>query len=162
MDWIEFEAKKGQTYWIEVISNQLGLPSDPVSRPLSRRRRDDKRDRASSSPKSPRSMICRTATTAAIRTPMNSTPPAMIQLISSSCRRTARIALLVRDQFGDSRRDPSFVYRLAIREPQPDFRLLVYPTSPPATQQQQAADAAGHRQRSPRRHDGAGRRRAAA
>src|SRR5207253_4090053 len=29
LDWIEFDAKKGQTYWIEVISNQLGLASDP-------------------------------------------------------------------------------------------------------------------------------------
>src|SRR5205814_2976837 len=45
--------------------------------------------------------------------------------------------LLVRDQFGDSRQEPSFVYRLAIREPQPDFRLVAYPTSPPPTQQQQ-------------------------
>src|SRR5262249_51227176 len=29
-DWIEFDARKGQTFWIEVISNQLGLPSDPA------------------------------------------------------------------------------------------------------------------------------------
>src|SRR5262249_44987959 len=29
LDWIEFDAKKGQTYWIEVISSQLGLGSDP-------------------------------------------------------------------------------------------------------------------------------------
>src|SRR5204863_1331894 len=45
--------------------------------------------------------------------------------------------LLVRDQFGDGRKDPSFVYRLVIRTPQPDFRLLAYPSSPPPTQQQQ-------------------------
>ena len=25
MDWYEFDAKKGQTLWIEAISNQLGL-----------------------------------------------------------------------------------------------------------------------------------------
>ena len=29
MDWYEFDAKKGQTLWIEAISNQLGLSSDP-------------------------------------------------------------------------------------------------------------------------------------
>jgi hypothetical protein len=45
--------------------------------------------------------------------------------------------VLIRDQFGDTRNDPSYVYRLAIREPTPDFRLLTYPLSPPATQQQQ-------------------------
>src|SRR5262249_50820055 len=28
-DWYEFDAAKGQTLWIEAISNQLGLPSDP-------------------------------------------------------------------------------------------------------------------------------------
>jgi hypothetical protein len=44
--------------------------------------------------------------------------------------------LLVRDQFGDGRKDPSFVYRLSIRTPAPDFRLLAYPVSPPANQQQ--------------------------
>ncbi len=44
--------------------------------------------------------------------------------------------LLVRDQFGDGRQVPSFVYRLAIHGPQPDFRIVAYPTSPPPTQQQ--------------------------
>src|SRR6185436_8811506 len=29
LDWVEFDAKKGQTYWIEVISHQLGLAADP-------------------------------------------------------------------------------------------------------------------------------------
>ena len=52
--------------------------------------------------------------------------------------------LMVRDQFGDGRKDPSFVYRLAIRPPEPDFRLLAYPDA--AAEPQQPADrAAGHR-----------------
>src|SRR5262249_30708791 len=54
---------------------------------------------------------------------------------------TATYRLMLRDQFGDSRKEPSFVYRLAIREPKPDFRLVVYPTAPPANQQQQQQTA---------------------
>src|SRR4029077_8886930 len=28
-DWITFDAKKGDAYWIEVISQRLGLPTSP-------------------------------------------------------------------------------------------------------------------------------------
>ena len=39
--------------------------------------------------------------------------------------------LLVRDQFGDGRKDPSFVYRLAIRSPEyPSVRFIVNPSPP--------------------------------
>ena len=30
VDWIQFDAKKGETWWIEVMSHQLGLDSDPA------------------------------------------------------------------------------------------------------------------------------------
>ncbi len=41
MDWYEFDAKKGQTLWIEAISNQLGLSSDPFLA-IYRVKKDDK------------------------------------------------------------------------------------------------------------------------
>ena len=28
-DWISFDAKKGDAYWVEAISQRLGLPTDP-------------------------------------------------------------------------------------------------------------------------------------
>src|SRR5439155_15206836 len=28
-DWVTFEAKKGDVYWVEVFSQRLGLPTDP-------------------------------------------------------------------------------------------------------------------------------------
>src|SRR5262249_28755673 len=28
-DWVSFQAKQGDTYWIEVFSQRLGLPTDP-------------------------------------------------------------------------------------------------------------------------------------
>ncbi len=29
-DWYSFEARKGDSYWIEVFAQRLGLPADPV------------------------------------------------------------------------------------------------------------------------------------
>src|SRR2546430_4165899 len=28
-DWVSFEAKKGEVFWVEVFSQRLGLPSNP-------------------------------------------------------------------------------------------------------------------------------------
>src|SRR5262245_29985812 len=44
MDWYEFDAKKGQTLWIEAISNQLGLPSDPFLAIYRVKKDDPKKD----------------------------------------------------------------------------------------------------------------------
>lgn len=38
--------------------------------------------------------------------------------------------LSIRDRYFDSRGDPSLVYRLVVREPQPDFRLIALPSKP--------------------------------
>ncbi len=42
----------------------------------------------------------------------------------------ARYRLSVRDRYFESRGDPRLVYRLSIRSPRPDFRLLVVPVAP--------------------------------
>jgi hypothetical protein len=137
-DWFEFDATKGQTLWIEAISNQLGFPSDPffalyrVSTDEKGREQqseiaqvDDLPERANRRPNT------------ADEFDASSDDPAYKFVVPES----GAYRLMLRDQFGDSRKDPSFVYRLAIREPKPDFRLVVYPTSPPANQQQQQQTA---------------------
>jgi hypothetical protein len=134
LDWIEFDAKKGQTYWIEVISSQLGLASDPFFA-LYRVTKDEKGQEKQSDVAQADDPQDRT----------NRRNPNIDELDTSSDDPAYKFVvpedgtyrLLVRDQFGDGRKDPSFVYRLAIREPQPDFRMLAHPTSPPANQQQQ-------------------------
>jgi len=133
MDWVEFDAKKGQTLWIEAISNQLGLASDPFVAIYRVKKNekgaeqlsdvaqiDDMPDRGRRNP------------TADELDPTSDDPTYKFVAPEDGTYR-----LLVRDQFGDGRKDPSFVYRLAIREPQADFRLLAYSSSPPPTQQLQ-------------------------
>jgi hypothetical protein len=133
-DWIEFDAKKGQTFWIEVISNQLGLASDPALA-LYRVTKNDKGQEQQSE----------VAQADDSQERSNRRNPNADEFDASSDDPTYKFTvpddgtyrLLVRDQFGDGRKDPSYVYRLVIRTPQPDFRLLAYPNSPPASQQQQ-------------------------
>src|SRR5207253_1551548 len=128
-----FDAAKGQTLWIEAISNQLGLPSDPFfvlyrvtkndsisngnngqEQQMEIAQVDDLPERTNRRP------------TTADEFDASSDDPAYKFVVPES----GTYRLMLRDQFGDSRKDPSFVYRLAIREPKPDFRLVVYPTAP--------------------------------
>jgi hypothetical protein len=129
-DWVEFEAKKGQTYWIEVISSQLGLDSDPAFT-LFRVTKNDKGEEQMSEIAQVDDTPERTRQIGADYDATSDDPAYKFVVPDDGAYR-----LLVRDQFGDGRKDPSFVYRLSIRTPDPDFRLLAYPVSPPANQQQ--------------------------
>jgi hypothetical protein len=137
-DWFEFDAAKGQTLWIEAISNQLGLPSDPFFA-LYRVSKDDQG----------REQQKEVAQVDDLPERTNRRPNTADEFDASSddpvykfvAPENGTYRLMLRDHFGDSRKDPSFVYRLAIREPRPDFRLVVYPTAPPANQQQQQQTA---------------------
>ncbi|MCG8585229.1 MAG: pre-peptidase C-terminal domain-containing protein [Pirellulales bacterium] len=120
-DWIEFEAKKGDVFVIDVISHRLGLESDPallIQRVVRKNNGepavsdfaavDDPADRATrigtdfdTSTDDPQYRF---------RVPMDAT-----------------YRIMVRDQFGDSRNDARYVYRLVIRQQQPDFRLVAMP-----------------------------------
>ncbi len=138
MDWYEFEAKKGQTLWIEAISHQLGLPSDPFFA-IYRVKTDEKGKEQQTEVAQVDDVQDRAGrrNPAADEFDVSNDDPAYKFVAPED----GLYRILVRDQFGDSRQDPSFVYRLVIREPQPDFRLVAYPTSPPATQQQQLQTA---------------------
>jgi len=143
MDWYEFEAKKGQTLWIEAISSQLGLASDPFLAVYRVKKDDAKKDDRAQPQQTEIAQVDDLQDRNNRRNPnadefdVSSDDPAYKFVAPED----GLYRILVRDQFGDSRREPSFVYRLAIREPQPDFRLVVYPTSPPANQQQQVQTA---------------------
>ncbi len=134
MDWLEFDATKGQTLWIEAISNQLGMPSDPFFA-IYRVTKNDKGQEQQTEIAQVDDLADRNSrrNPAADEFDPSSDDPAY----KFTAPETGTYRLLIRDQFGDSRKDPSFVYRLAIREPKPDFRLVVYPTSPSANAQQQ-------------------------
>ncbi len=138
MDWIEFDATKGQTLWIEAISNQLGMPSDP-SLAIYRVTKNDKGQEQQTEIAQVDDLADRNSR----RNPASDEfdPSSDDPAYKFTAPETGTYRVLIRDQFGDSRKDPSFVYSLAIREPKPDFRLVVYPTSPSANAQQQQQTA---------------------
>jgi hypothetical protein len=131
IDWIQFDAKKGEAYWLEVISSQLGLESDPALAIY----------RVSKNKGGPQLSEIAQADDSQDRTrrigadfDATSDDPAYRFRVPED----GTYAVMVRDQFGDSRSDPAYVYRLVIRSPRPDFRVLAYPSVPlPATPQTQ-------------------------
>jgi hypothetical protein len=114
-DWFEFDGRKGQVYWIEVFSERLGDATDPFlvvqkitwdgegkEDAKTVLESDDLDEKAGAHIFPGRSRDARGTFTADA---------------------DARYRVMVREQF--SGEDPRHVYRLVIREPQPDFSLIV-------------------------------------
>lgn len=129
-DWYEFSARKGQTLWIDVVSHQWGLPTDPAlvvyrvqgkdAGQLAELAQVDDPPRRGQRGAGPELDVIHLDPSYKFVAPEDGT-----------------YRLLVRDQAGDQRRDAAMVYRLAIRTPRPDFRFLVWPSAVlPAAQQQ--------------------------
>jgi hypothetical protein len=106
VDGFHFDAKKGEVWSIEVVSNRLGLPTNPLV--------VVKRD------------------TADLHEAYGTETPAAERRFSTAsndpaCRLEVKedgpYRVIVRDLFGGTRRDPRNVYRLSIRKESPDFRL---------------------------------------
>ncbi len=120
-DWYAFEAKQGDAYTIDVISNRLGLPTDPqlVIHQVTTNDQDEEqvkvvatvddlgtRDRAQFDTRN---------------------ADAAYQFLAPV---DAVYRVTVRDGYSSLRSDPRLVYRLAIRKSQPDFRLVAVPQDP--------------------------------
>jgi len=120
-DWVQFEANKGEVYWIDVISHRMGLDTDPVLY-LQKVTKNDKGEESVSNVTTADDPSIRNTK---IGTDYDTSTDDPSYRFSVTADGTYRI--LVRDQFGDARRDPRNVYRLVIRPEQPDFRLVAYP-----------------------------------
>ena len=118
-DWLSFEAKKGDTYWIEAISQRLGLPTDPYVL-IQRITRNDKGEVQTTDVQEIDDMG-RGAGLPSFRP--ESADPAY--RFAASEDGTYRV--LIRDLYANSRGDPRYVYALAIRRAAPDFRLVAVP-----------------------------------
>jgi len=121
-DWIVLDARKGESLWIEVISERTGLPTDPWL--LIQRVETDKQghrqvhdlkevDDAAAMAGGP--VFGRASGDPALR-------------FTAPADGTYRI--VVRDLNGGSSADPGNVYRLVLRPARPDFRLLAVLESP--------------------------------
>lgn len=117
LDWVEFEAQAGETWWIEVVSHRMGLSADPfiiVERVTEKDGVFTSTKVASADDPASRNN--------GIGTDYDATTDDPVYKLDVKEAGTYRVA--VRDQFGDGRSDPSYVYRLIIRRPEPDFRLI--------------------------------------
>jgi hypothetical protein len=130
-DWLQFDAKKGETWWIEVASNQLGLESDPACA-LYRVTKDDKGQEQQSEVSQVDDVQERQQ-----RQPRDFDTSNDDPLLKFAVPEDGTYRLMIRDLFGDGRKDPSYVWRLAIRPAEPDFRLLAYSDKPAQGQRDQ-------------------------
>ncbi len=118
-DWYTFDAKKGEKFWIEVVSQRLGLSVDPqiVIQQAGEASKDLQEidDLANPMP-AMRNNIEK-------KYRAHSDDPAILFTTPAD----GKYRLLVRDQFGAAQGDPRLFYVLSIRSPKPDFRLLAIP-----------------------------------
>ncbi|NBR84328.1 MAG: serine protease [Proteobacteria bacterium] len=126
VDTFEFNAKKGEVWWIEVASERLGLPTDPFV--LVQRVEQD----------SDKEKLTDVAELNDIPPPMKPSsngysydgPPydggSADVLGKLEIKEDGRYRLQLRDLFGGTRSDPANVYRLLIRPATPDFALAAW------------------------------------
>ena len=135
LDWVQFDAKKGEVYQIELISHRLGLDSDPylavfkvaknekgeevVSDVL---QADDEQDQAGRRRR---------------RGTVDPDGPTLDPSAELSVPEDGTYRILVRDNAGSVRKNPEYVYRLVIRTGEPDFRLLAKAAAAMTQQEQQ-------------------------
>ncbi|MEX0818009.1 MAG: hypothetical protein WD070_00400 [Pirellulaceae bacterium] len=117
-DYLQFEAKKGEVFYIDLISHRLGLSTDPYL-VVQRVTKNDQGEEV-------------VADIATLDDPGDRNGRIGSNFDTStddpSYRLTANqdaiYRVTVRDQNGSSVPDPRNVYRLVIRPPQPDFRIV--------------------------------------
>lgn len=129
-DWYAFEAKKGDVLWFEVTSDRLGIPTGPfllIQRVTTKDGKESYTDVAESSD---------TEVNIGGNAFRTTTRDAAVKF---EAKEDGSYRVMVRDLFGLSRDDPSMVYRLSIRKPQPDFRVAIIPMSFDARQSREDA-----------------------
>ena len=124
VDWIEFAAAKGQVLGIDVLAHRLGLDSDPCLTLVKVNQAADgkvalQEIAAVDDPPERQALI-------GSDFDLSTDDPSYRFVVPED----AKYRLMVRDQFGDTRHDARFVYRLRIAPEQPDFRLAAVPLSP--------------------------------
>jgi hypothetical protein len=122
LDWFTFDAKKEDSYTIEVISQRMGEASDPylvveqVTVDKQGQEVVKELQRADDNGVNSGGFDFDTA---------HDDPSFRFKAPADG-----KYRILVRDLYSSSRGDPRFVYRLAIRPEQPDFRLAAFPKFP--------------------------------
>ena len=124
VDTFEFEAKKGETWWVEVASERLGRPTDPFAL-VQHVGKDGEKEKLTDIAELndiPSPVKVSSNHYAYDGPPYNAGSPDILGKIEIKQDGLHRLTL--RDLFGGTRNDPNNVYRLVIRQAQPDFALV--------------------------------------
>jgi len=120
--WFTFDAKKGEVWWIEVISNRFDAHTDPL---LVVQRGDADGQEAAAPDAGAVKKRFRTT---------NNDPAYRLEAKEDG---TYRVALS--DLFASTRPDPDRVFRLSVHKESPDFRLAAFVEPPPEKADDRAA-----------------------
>ncbi|HHM12175.1 MAG TPA: hypothetical protein ENJ16_01375 [Planctomycetaceae bacterium] len=120
-DWFEFEASKGEVYEIEVLSQRMGIAADPLLVVQQVKEKGETVEMAEVDDQilsGVRPGPLKNNGRYAFNT--NTDDPAYHFIAPAS----GKYRVMVRDLYYLNRGDPRFLYRLSIRQPRPDFRLV--------------------------------------
>ncbi|MEZ6108815.1 MAG: hypothetical protein R3B96_22705 [Pirellulaceae bacterium] len=124
VDWFTFQAEAGEVWYIDVVSNRLGWPTDPALLVQQVVVDDDGNETIKDVVYLDDVQIPNSNTRSGrhefdIRT---TDPTYRLEIPASG-----RYRIFVRDAAASARNDARWTYRLTIRQPQPDFRLVAVP-----------------------------------
>jgi hypothetical protein len=122
-DYYTFDAKKGEVWWIETISQRFDLPTNPFV--LIQRDTADVQEAYGAD-----------TNIGGIRFSTASNDP----VVRFEAKEDGTYRVKVCDLFGNSRNDPRNVYRLVIRKESPDFHLAAVAEPPPEKKDDRKAD----------------------
>ncbi len=122
VDTYAFDAKKGDVFWIEVISNGVGRATSPFL--LVQREGTDIKE-----------VYATDADPGGKKFTTLSNDPAM----RFEAKEDGAYRVSVRDLFGATRSNPASTYRLVIRKESPDFRLVAVNDQPPQKKDDRSA-----------------------
>ena len=121
-DWVTFDAKKGDVYWVEVVSDRLGAPTNPYFR-VERLTKNDKGEEKVSMVKEVTDSPVNIGGASFNTTSVDPT-------FRFSVPEDGTYRLLTYDMYNQGA--PNSLYRLSIRKEAPDFRLVAMVEGPPA------------------------------
>lgn len=129
-DFFTFDAEKGQVWYFEVYSERMGQTSDPYLI-VQRVKKNDKGEETVTEVAGVDEGARMNAQQLQNTTFDTSHADANFKLTVSE---SGTYRVLVRDLYFQTRGNPSFLYRLAIRPPSPDFRLIAVAEGPRSQQ----------------------------
>ena len=126
VDVFEFEAKKGEVWWVEVASERLGLPTDPavLVQHVAKTGDTEKLTDVAELSDIPSPVRVSSNGYAYDGPPYNAGSSDVLGKIV--IQEDGLHRLQVTDLFGGTRQDPRNVYRLVIRQAAPDFAIVAW------------------------------------